>query len=420
MRTSDPDIYAVGDVVEVENLVTGQPCLIPLAGPANKQGRVAADHVSGRGSTFDGVQGSAVLKVFDMTAASTGLNEKQLKFDKIRYAKTYIHPLDHADYYPGATQMAMKLLFDPEDGKILGAQAVGFQGVEKRIDVIATAQRLGATVMDLEKLELTYAPPYSSAKDPVNMLGFTAVNMMRGDVAVFHYHDVADLDPNRDLLVDVGPKRSLCRAVSPVRSISHSKSFATVLMSCRKIAGFIYSAESAGAVISLPESLSRTVSPRFLVSVAVMNYITRWFSTKQPRTLVCLRRNNNEDNISWRRRSGSGSCFWSKRITPDSWWIVVFIRDLGRRTGSIARFPFDIDHIDFMLLTHAHIDQRPHSKLYVDGYRKPIYMTKPQPNFAASCCGLGYIQEMEAEWRNRKNNRAGRRKKMRFIQWTMP
>jgi NADPH-dependent 2,4-dienoyl-CoA reductase/sulfur reductase-like enzyme/rhodanese-related sulfurtransferase len=206
MRTSDPDIYAVGDVVEVENLVTGQPCLIPLAGPANKQGRVAADHVSGRGSTFDGVQGSAVLKVFDMTAASTGLNEKQLKFDKIRYAKTYIHPLDHADYYPGATQMAMKLLFDPEDGKILGAQAVGFQGVEKRIDVIATAQRLGATVMDLEKLELTYAPPYSSAKDPVNMLGFTAVNMMRGDVAVFHYHDVADLDPNRDLLVDVRSK----------------------------------------------------------------------------------------------------------------------------------------------------------------------------------------------------------------------
>ncbi len=203
LRTSDPDIYAVGDAIQIENLVTGQPGLIPLAGPANKQGRVAAENITGRDSVFEGVQGTAVLKVFDMTAASTGLNEKQLKRDKIPYEKTYIHPLDHAGYYPGAIQMSLKMLFDPANGRILGAQAVGVNGVEKRIDVLATAQRLGATVMDLEKLELAYAPPFSSAKDPVNMLGFTAHNIIKGDVKVFHYHDVADLDMAEALLVDV-------------------------------------------------------------------------------------------------------------------------------------------------------------------------------------------------------------------------
>jgi NADPH-dependent 2,4-dienoyl-CoA reductase/sulfur reductase-like enzyme/peroxiredoxin family protein/rhodanese-related sulfurtransferase/TusA-related sulfurtransferase len=203
MVTSDPDIYAVGDAIQVQQLTTGQPCLIPLAGPANKQGRVAADHIAGRPEAFPGVQGSAVLKVFDLTAAGTGLNEKQLKREQIPYAKTYIHPLDHAGYYPGATQLSLKLLFDPTSGKILGAQAVGVNGVDKRIDVLATAQRLGATVMDLERLELTYAPPYSSAKDPVNMLGFTASNILKGDVKVFHYHDVPDLDPDQTFLLDV-------------------------------------------------------------------------------------------------------------------------------------------------------------------------------------------------------------------------
>ncbi|NLO35302.1 MAG: FAD-dependent oxidoreductase [Clostridiaceae bacterium] len=203
LRTSDPDIYAVGDAIQIENLVTGQPGLIPLAGPANKQGRIAAENIAGRDSVFEGVQGTAVLKVFDMTAASTGLNEKQLKRDQIPYEKTYVHPLDHAGYYPGAIQMSLKMLFDPASGRILGAQAVGVNGVEKRIDVLATAQRLGATVMDLEKLELAYAPPYSSAKDPVNMLGFTAHNIIKGDVKVFHYHDVAGLDMTEALLVDV-------------------------------------------------------------------------------------------------------------------------------------------------------------------------------------------------------------------------
>jgi NADPH-dependent 2,4-dienoyl-CoA reductase/sulfur reductase-like enzyme/peroxiredoxin family protein/rhodanese-related sulfurtransferase/TusA-related sulfurtransferase len=203
LYTSDPNILAVGDAIEVRNFVTGDAGLIPLAGPANKQGRIAAENINGRNVVFEGVQGSAVLKVFDMTAASTGMNEKQLKRDNTRYEKTYIHPLNHAGYYPGATQMTLKMLFDPENGKILGAQAVGISGVEKRIDVLATAQRLGATVHDLEKLELTYAPPYSSAKDPVNMLGFTAANVIKGDTAVFHYHDVANLDMDRAMLVDV-------------------------------------------------------------------------------------------------------------------------------------------------------------------------------------------------------------------------
>ena len=203
LTTSDPDILAVGDAIEVENFVSHNPSLIPLAGPANKQGRLAADNAAGRQVPFEGVQGSAVLKVFDMTAASTGLNEKMLKRDKIAFEKIYIHPLDHAGYYPGGTQMSLKLLFDPANGKILGAQGVGFNGVEKRIDVLATAQRLNATVADLEKLELTYAPPFSSAKDPVNMLGFTASNIIKGEMKVFQFHDLPEIDTDKDFLVDV-------------------------------------------------------------------------------------------------------------------------------------------------------------------------------------------------------------------------
>jgi len=203
MFTSDPDILAVGDAVEIKNIVSGLQGLLPLAGPANKQGRIAAENALGGRVPFDGVQGTAVLKVFDLTAASTGLNEKQCKRDKIEYEKTYIHPLNRAGYYPGGQQMSMKMLFDPKSGKILGVQAVGADGVEKRIDVIATAQRFGGTVFDLEKLELAYAPPFSSAKDPVNMLGFTAANIIKGDVKVFHYHDVAGLDLDKVTFLDV-------------------------------------------------------------------------------------------------------------------------------------------------------------------------------------------------------------------------
>lgn len=201
--TSDSDIFAVGDAISVRQLTTGGETLIPLAGPANKQGRLAAENVIGRREAKDaGVQGSAILKVFDLTAASTGLNEKQLKAQDIPYQKIYIHPSSHAGYYPGSTQLSMKLLFAP-DGKILGAQAVGSDGADKRIDVLATALRLGGTVYDLEKLELCYAPPYSSAKDPVNMLGFTAANILRGDTKVFHYDEVDMLERDKISLVDV-------------------------------------------------------------------------------------------------------------------------------------------------------------------------------------------------------------------------
>ncbi len=166
--------------------------------------------LGGRTAEGAGVQGSAVLKVFDMAAASTGLNEKQLKQLDIPYQKTYIHPSSHATYYPNATQLSMKLLFSPSDGKILGAQAAGFDGVDKRIDVLATALRLGATAFDLEELELCYAPPYSSAKDPVNMLGFTAANILRGDVKVFHYDEADALDLNKVTLLDVSTPEEYC------------------------------------------------------------------------------------------------------------------------------------------------------------------------------------------------------------------
>lgn len=202
-QTSDPDIYAVGDAIGVKNLVTGQENLVPLAGPANKQGRIAAENALGaQKTTGEGVQGSSVLKVFDLTAASTGLNEKQARAQGIAYRKTYVHPQSHASYYPGATPITMKLLF-AEDGKVLGAQAVGYEGVEKRIDVLATVIRLRGTVYDLEELELCYAPPYSSAKDPVNMLGFTAANILKGDMPVIYAEDVPALDPEQTTRLDV-------------------------------------------------------------------------------------------------------------------------------------------------------------------------------------------------------------------------
>lgn len=203
LKTSDKDIYAVGDAIEVEDFISGKNSLIPLAGPANKQGRIAADNICGRDEKYEGTQGTSVLKVFDMTAASTGDNEKLLKRFNIPYKKSYTHSASHASYYPGSTTISLKLLFSPDDGRILGAQAVGFDGVEKRIDVLATAIRAGMTVYDLEKLELSYAPPYSSAKDPVNMAGYTASNILKGDCHVIHFDEIAGLDRDKTMLVDV-------------------------------------------------------------------------------------------------------------------------------------------------------------------------------------------------------------------------
>ncbi|WP_148867322.1 FAD-dependent oxidoreductase [Thermosediminibacter litoriperuensis] len=203
LQTSNPYIFAIGDAIEVKDFVTGTYTLIPLAGPANKQGRIVADVIAGRDARYEGTQGTAIVKVFDCVAASTGANEKTLRKLGIPYAVSYTHPGSHAGYYPGATTMSIKLIFDPQSGKILGGQIVGCDGVDKRIDVIAAAIRRGDTVFDLQELELAYAPPFSSAKDPVNMAGYVAGNIVNGDVSVIHWHEIDKLDRSRTLLVDV-------------------------------------------------------------------------------------------------------------------------------------------------------------------------------------------------------------------------
>ena len=202
MQTDDLDIYAVGDAIEVKDFVGGFNTLIPLAGPANRQGRIAADNVMGRDSEYKDTQGTGICKVFDLAAGMTGMNEKSLKRIGKPYQKIYVHPASHASYYPGASPISLKLLFDPETGKILGAQAVGSDGVDKRIDVLATAIRAGMTVFDLEELELSYAPPYGSAKDAINYAGFVASNALKGDVGLCHTEDM--LNPQDDqLMLDV-------------------------------------------------------------------------------------------------------------------------------------------------------------------------------------------------------------------------
>lgn len=193
MRTSDPNIYAVGDAVEITDFVTGKPAYIPLAGPANKQGRIAADQIAGIASTYGGTQGTGILKAFDLTVATTGITEAKARQEGLSYEKSYTYSASHASYYPGAVNMSVKLLFEKDGGRILGAQIVGFDGVDKRIDVIATAMRAGMTVYDLTKLELAYAPPFSSAKDPVNMAGFVAENVLEGRVKLFHWNEVDTL-----------------------------------------------------------------------------------------------------------------------------------------------------------------------------------------------------------------------------------
>jgi NADPH-dependent 2,4-dienoyl-CoA reductase/sulfur reductase-like enzyme/rhodanese-related sulfurtransferase len=209
MRTSDPDIYAVGDAVEVRDFVTGFPTLTALAGPANKQARIAADNALGRKSIFTGTLGSSVVKVFDMVAASTGANEKFLKKHDIPYLVSYTHSGSHAGYYPGATRTSIKLLFSPGTGKVLGAQIVGKKGVDKRIDVLATAIRGEMTVYDLQELELAYAPPYSSAKDPVNISGFVASNILKGDMEIAHWSELDALQKSGAILIDLRTKLEL-------------------------------------------------------------------------------------------------------------------------------------------------------------------------------------------------------------------
>ena len=202
MRSSDPSIFAVGDAVEVRELVSGDATLIPLAGPANRQGRIAADVILGRDSRYASTQGTAICKVFDLTFAMTGLSERSLVQKQIPFHRIYVPPADHATYYPGASAISLKLLFAPESGRLLGAQAVGKAGVDKRMDVLAVALRAGLTVFDLEELELCYAPPFGSAKDAVNMAGFVASNLLRGDVAHWEPEELASLREDQ-VLVDV-------------------------------------------------------------------------------------------------------------------------------------------------------------------------------------------------------------------------
>ncbi|MBP2653572.1 MAG: cdr1 [Firmicutes bacterium] len=203
MKTSDPYIYALGDAIEVKDYINGNPTMIPLAWPANRQGRVVADHISGRNAQYSGTLGSSVAKVFDLTVATTGNNEKVLKNAGISYNVLHIHPGAHAAYYPGAFPMSLKLLFSPNEGKILGAQGVGFNGVDKRVDVIATAIKGNLTVFDLPDLELCYAPPYSSAKDPVNMAGYVAENILDGLVETVQWHEIDEIIRKGGFVIDV-------------------------------------------------------------------------------------------------------------------------------------------------------------------------------------------------------------------------
>jgi NADPH-dependent 2,4-dienoyl-CoA reductase/sulfur reductase-like enzyme/rhodanese-related sulfurtransferase len=200
MLTSDPHIYAVGDAVEAADFVGGFSTVIPLAGPANRQGRIAADNALGRNSIYKKTQGTAICKVFDLAIGMTGMSEKSLKRAGMPYEKIYVHPASHASYYPGAAQISLKLLFEPETGRILGAQALGSDGVDKRIDVLAVAIRAGMSVFDLEDLELSYAPPYGSAKDAVNYAGFVASNYLRGDVDICHSEEISSPKGNQFIL----------------------------------------------------------------------------------------------------------------------------------------------------------------------------------------------------------------------------
>ena len=201
METSVPNIYAAGDAVEVKHYITGEKALISLAGPANRQGRIAADNICGGDSRYPGSQGSSVLKVFDMTVASTGINERTAKSLGIDYDKVYLSPANHAGYYPGGRLMTMKVIFEKKTWKLLGAQIVGYEGVDKRIDVLATAMYAGITALQLKELDLAYAPPYSSAKDPVNMAGFMIENIAEGRLKQFFAEDVETLPQDGSVIL---------------------------------------------------------------------------------------------------------------------------------------------------------------------------------------------------------------------------
>lgn len=202
LQTSDPFIYAAGDAIQIKDFVTGDDSLVPLAGPANRQGWIVANNICGRQIKYTGSQGTSIVKIMDMVAGGTGQNEKQLKAKKLDYLFCHAHPFSHATYYPGSTQMTIKLLFTPGEGKILGAQVVGYDNVDKTIDVLATAIRAGMNVYDLLELELAYAPPFSSAKSPPNMVGYVAANILDGSIDCVRWEEVQDLLEEGTFLID--------------------------------------------------------------------------------------------------------------------------------------------------------------------------------------------------------------------------
>jgi CoA-disulfide reductase len=203
LQTSNQDIYAVGDAIEVRDYINKKKTMIPLAGPANRQGRIAANNILGKREKYEGTLGTSIVKIFDLTVATTGNNEKVLQKWNIPYEVVHIHPNAHAGYYPESSPIALKLIFDKETGRIYGAQAIGRAGVDKRIDVIATAIKGNLTVEDLTNLELSYAPPYSSAKDPVNMAGYVATNIVDGELEQIQWHEVDQIVQNGGYLIDV-------------------------------------------------------------------------------------------------------------------------------------------------------------------------------------------------------------------------
>ncbi|MGI5920976.1 MAG: FAD-dependent oxidoreductase [Syntrophomonadaceae bacterium] len=213
LQTSDSSIYAAGDAIQIKDFQTGEDTLIPLAGPANRQGWIVANNIAGHRIKYAGSQGTGIVKVLRMTAAFTGKNEKQLRKLGWEYQACHIHPNSHAVYYPGATPMTIKLLFTPDEGKVLGAQIVGYDGVDKRIDTLAQAIRTGLTVFDLQEMELAYAPPYSSAKDPVNMVAYAAANIVNKDVEVVHWYEVADKVKSGAFLIDVRTRAEVERGM---------------------------------------------------------------------------------------------------------------------------------------------------------------------------------------------------------------
>lgn len=206
LQTEDPFIYAIGDAIEVKDFIQQIPTMVPLAWPANRQGRIVADNIYGKKLAYHGTLGTAIAKVFDLTVAVTGNNEKTLKNIEADYEAIHIHPLTHAGYYPGGSPISLKLTFNPKTGIIYGVQGVGQKGVDKRIDVIATAIKAGLTIYDLPELELAYAPPYSSAKDPINMLGYVATNVADGILKTVHYHEVHSLIAEGATFIDVREK----------------------------------------------------------------------------------------------------------------------------------------------------------------------------------------------------------------------